>query len=78
MHPFLLAGIGFNDNIAEYSYGGGSSSLSESQPMVAIGGGVAFPLGNKLDFTVKAKLVEVLASGGTFSFLPISAGLQFN
>jgi hypothetical protein len=78
VHPFVFGGIGLNDDMAEYDSGSGSETFSQTDPLLAIGGGVAFSMGDKLDFVLKAKYVEVLVSGGSFSFLPISAGLQFN
>ncbi len=79
VHPFVFGGIGLNDNIAEYDYYyGESETFSQTEPLLAIGGGLDFFIANKLDLVVKAKYVEVLSPGGGFSFLPISAGLQFN
>jgi tetratricopeptide (TPR) repeat protein len=78
VHPFVFGGIGINDNIAEYDYGGGSETFAQAEPLLAIGGGLTFSIANKLDFVLKAKYVEVLTPGASFSFLPLSAGLQFN
>jgi len=99
-HPYLFGGVGIADvmtSASETVSGGGSSasaSASDSaiDPMVCIGGGVEFPMGNNMNFfaqgkysvvfvpgvTVDTGYGTVTAGGGTSTYLPLEVGLDFN
>ncbi|HTA76520.1 MAG TPA: hypothetical protein VK791_05125 [bacterium] len=78
VRPYILVGGGLNDNIQYYQNFFGTGTASATSPVVAGGIGIDFRLDRKLDFYIQGKYEDVLASGGSFSYFPIAAGIQFN
>jgi hypothetical protein len=71
--PFWALGLGLNENILQ----DGGLSVSQSNFMVEAGGGIQVPVEDQIDFYVQAKFTEVFAPF-SFSYVPITAGFNFN
>ena len=77
--PYVIVGAGLNEDIAYFTdYYGDTISVSDTNFVVGGGLGVAFSVTPKIDIYIQGKYDDVLASGGSFSYFPISAGVQFN
>jgi hypothetical protein len=76
--PYLIVGAGLNDNIEYYQTFYGTDTANAVSPVVGGGIGIAFRVDRKLDVYIQGKYEDVLASGGSFSYFPIAAGVQFN
>jgi hypothetical protein len=76
--PYLIAGAGLNDNIEYYQTFYGTDTVNAVSPVVGGGIGIAFRVDHKLDVYIQGKYEDVLATGGSFSYFPIAAGVQFN
>jgi hypothetical protein len=72
--PYLFAGAGVNDNI----FNAPSTNSSTISFAYNAGAGVAFNLAAGLDLQIKAEYESVIVSNGSFAYLPISAGVEFN
>jgi Tetratricopeptide repeat len=87
MKPFLTAGVGISDLMSSYTVSGltgifafenGSSSGSSINPMVMGGAGLEFAAGKDMHIYAEARLGVVIGNGGTFSYVPVLAGLSLN
>ena len=76
--PYFILGAGVNENIAYYPTFFGTGSAYTTSPVVGGGVGLDFRVSRKLDIYIQGKYEDILASGGSFSYFPISAGVQFN
>jgi hypothetical protein len=76
--PYFILGAGINENIAYYPTFFGTASSYTTSPVVGGGIGLNFRVSRKLDIYIQGKYEDVLDSGGSFSYFPISAGIQFN
>ncbi len=76
--PYLIVGAGLNDNIEYYQTFYGTDTANAVSPVVGGGIGIAFRVDRKLDVYIQGKYEDVLATGGSFSYFPIAAGVQFN
>ena len=73
---FLLGSLGMNSNILYVESTLGTSTLIQRNFMVEPGAGVQIFLNDALDFYFQVKYVNVFAPSA-FSYVPISAGLDF-
>jgi hypothetical protein len=90
--PYLIGGAGlsalmFSESIS-FSYssgtplynpttGGSIPGTTSMYPMVTAGAGLGFNMGKDMDLYLEAKYDVVIGNGGTFSYIPIGAGLSF-
>ena len=72
--PYLFAGAGLNDNISNAP----SGSVSTVSFAYNGGAGVAFNLGAGLDLQIQAEYESAVTANGSFSYLPLTAGVEFN
>lgn len=77
MRPYLFGGAGMSNVTVSASYSGVSASLSEMDPMIAVGGGVEFPMGKDMNFFAEAQYSMVMTAGASSSYIPIGAGINF-
>jgi hypothetical protein len=73
--PYLFAGVGLNDNLFNEISGGSISTVSLAYDA---GLGVAFPLEQGLDLQIQVEYEIVFVVNDSYSYLPVSAGLEFN
>jgi len=73
---YLLGGLGVNVNELVVSTDAGNATLSQSNFAIEPGAGIQFPLNDALDLYLQAEFVDVFANS-TFSYVPISVGLDF-
>ena len=85
LKPYGVACLGIASNSTNQSAGSQSSpSVSQTSPMIQIGGGAEFAAGNDMSIFGEVKYVMILVSGqngapgGTLSYIPLEAGLAFN
>jgi hypothetical protein len=75
IRPYLFAGVGGNDNLVIES---DNSTINGINLAVAAGIGVAIPIASHLDIFIQGKYSVNFTLDGSFSYIPVSAGLQFN
>jgi hypothetical protein len=78
VRPYIVVGGGLNDNIQYYTNFFGSGTVSATSPVIGGGIGLDCKIHNRLSFYIQGKYEDVFANGGSFSYFPISAGIQFN
>jgi hypothetical protein len=90
IRPFLLGGVGAAYVSTSSSTGGSSSSgsmgVSENlntnsstiDPMLSVGGGVEFPMGNRMDFFAQARLDLIISVGGSSTSVSGSSSMGGN
>jgi len=78
VRPYFIVGAGVNESINYYQNAFGTFSSSTTSPVVGGGIGFDFRVSRRLDIYLQGKYEDVLAQGGSFSYFPISAGVQFN
>ncbi|HXL72211.1 MAG TPA: outer membrane beta-barrel protein [bacterium] len=74
IRPYLFAGVGGNDNLMLEP----NSSVNGINLAVAGGIGIDFPVARCLDVFIQGKYDINFTLDGSFSYLPVSAGIQFN
>ena len=77
--PYLIGQAGISDLSSSYTIGSSSVSASSVYPEIAGGAGLDFSLGDasKIGIIVQSKVAIVLGNGGTFTYLPVVAGVSF-
>lgn len=78
----LMGGLGLyitnwdvEGSIPEFGSFGGSDS--ETDFGINLGGGVSFPLGQRIDVVVEARFHSAFTEGENSNFIPLSIGLRF-
>ncbi len=81
-HPYILGGVGMSlvMQTVSVTFLGTTTSVSASEmdPMISIGGGVEFPMGQGMNFFAQGRYSMVMQNGGSSTYEPIEAGLNFN
>jgi hypothetical protein len=72
--PYLFAGEGLNDNLFNTLTG----TVNSFSLAYNVGAGMNFPLEKGLDLQIQAEYEAVIVVNNSYSYLPISAGLEFN
>jgi len=72
--PYILSGVGASD----YYLNTPSASTSNIDVAITEGVGVAFTIASGLDIYVEGKYEQVFNNDGNFSYLPVTAGVNFN
>jgi len=75
IRPYLFAGVGGNDNLVIEA---NNSTINGINLAVAGGIGIDFPIARRVDIFIQGKYSINFTLDGSFSYLPISAGIQFN
>jgi len=73
VRPFLIGGPGLNTEIFTV----GNSSQTFRSFAFHLGGGMLIDLSQAVDLYIQARFVNVMADGFSYSFLPVSVGVQF-
>jgi hypothetical protein len=74
MKPYLLAGAGMGDYIVSFS----GASASAFYPEISGGAGLQFPMGETSNFFVQGTVNILIATGGTWTYVPVDVGVNFN
>ncbi len=72
--PYLLVDAGLSSFITSFS----GASLSTSYPEIGGGVGIQFPMGDTSNFFVQADVNLILATGTTFTYVPVDLGVNFD
>ena len=72
--PYLLASAGLSSWILSF----GGASASTSYPEIGGGAGIEFPLGENSNFFVQATASIILATGSSFTYIPVDLGVNFD
>jgi len=76
--PYLLGGAGMAMVMESVTVGSASISASQMDPMIGLGGGAEFSAGPGMNIFVQGLYSMVLVTGGSSSYEPIEAGVNFN
>ena len=74
--PYILGGVGVYHVKVSITSGPGASETSETKFAFGGGGGVSVGVG-QTHFFVEGRFVSIRESGGSTSFVPITAGVSF-
>ena len=76
--PYILVDAGLSSWSATVSIAGISASASTTYPEIGGGVGVQFPAGDSLNIFLQATANVVIATGATFTYIPVDAGVNFD
>ena len=71
--PYILGGIGvYNVHVTAGGFSGSNTNFA-----INAGGGVLFGVGTSMHAFAEARYIDVMTSGGSTAFIPITVGLMF-
>lgn len=77
----LMGGLGLYRTSVDFEFSDGSGSVSGDDSNtdfgINIGGGVSFPLGERIDVVGEARFHSIFTEGSSSNMIPISIGLRF-
>jgi len=76
--PYVLVDAGLSSYIVSLTILGVSASASTSYPEIGGGAGIQFPMGDSSNFFVQAAANVIIATGGTFTYIPVDVGVNFD
>lgn len=76
--PYILVDAGLADYISTITISSISLSGSSMYPEIGGGVGVQFPAGDNLNIFVQGTANIILGSGGTFTYIPVDLGVNFD
>ena len=76
--PYILVDAGLSSFSATVSLFGVSASASTIYPEIGGGVGVQFPAGDSLNIFLQGTANLVLATGSTFTYIPVDLGVNFD